>query len=60
RRDKADGPGVVVADVEVGRAAGPPHAPPGYWIQELDPVSKLGWRAQSWHGRRWYRRHVAP
>ena len=60
RRDKGDWPGVVVADVEVGRAASPERAPAGYWIQELDPVSKLGWHVQGWHGRRWYRRHVAP
>jgi len=60
RRAKSDGPGVVVADIEVGRAAGPHPLPAGYWIQELDPISKLGWHAQGWHGRRWYRRHVAP
>ena len=60
RRAGGDGPGVVVADVEAGRPAGPEHPPAGYWIRELDPVSKLGWHAQRWHGRRWYRRHVAP
>lgn len=60
RRAASDGPGVVVADVEVGRVADPERPPAGYWVQELDPVSKLGWRVQSWHGRRWYRRHVAP
>ncbi|HEX8502057.1 MAG TPA: carbon-nitrogen hydrolase family protein [Pyrinomonadaceae bacterium] len=60
RRDKRDGAGVVVADITVGRAAGPGRVPAGFWIQELDPVSKLGWHVQGWHGRRWYRRHVAP
>jgi predicted amidohydrolase len=60
RRAKGEGAGVVVADVEVGRVAGPAHAPAGFWIQQLDPVSRLGWHVQGWHGRRWYRRHVAP
>lgn len=60
RRDRGEGAGVVVADVEVGRVAAPEPAPAGFWIQELDPVSKLGWHVQGWHGRRWYRRHLAP
>jgi predicted amidohydrolase len=60
RRAGAEGAGVVVADVEVGRVAGRERLPSGFWIQELDPVSKLGWHVQGWHGRRWYRRHVAP
>jgi predicted amidohydrolase len=60
RRDAGEGAGVVVADVEVGRVASPAQVPPGFWVQELDPVSRLGWHVQGWHGRRWYRRHVAP
>ena len=60
RRAKGEGPGVVVADIEVGPVAAPERVPAGFWIQELDPVSKLGWHVQGWHGRRWYRRHVAP
>jgi hypothetical protein len=60
RRARGEGEGFVVADVEVGRAAAPGPAPEGFWIQELDPVSKFGWHVQGWHGRRWYRRHVAP
>ena len=59
RRAGGDGEGVVVADVEVGRVSSPERVPPGFWVQELDPISKLGWHVQGWHGRRWYRRHVA-
>jgi len=60
RRAAGEGPGVVVADVEVGRVESVEAAPAGFWVQELDPLSKAVWRAQGWHGRRWYRRHVAP
>ena len=60
RRARGDGAGVVVADVEVGRVSSSERVPPGFWVQELDPISKLGWHVQGWHGRRWYRRHVAP
>lgn len=59
RRGKNDGAGVVVADVEVGRVDSPDHTPSGFWIQNLDPISKFGWHVQGWHGRRWYQRHVA-
>jgi predicted amidohydrolase len=60
RRAKADGAGVVVADVEVGRVVSPQPIPAGFWIQELDSISSIGWHVQGWHGRRWYKRHVAP
>jgi hypothetical protein len=60
RRAKGDRSGVVVADVKAVRVASPERVPAGFWIQELDPVSKLGWHVQGWHGRRWYKRHVAP
>jgi hypothetical protein len=60
RRAGDEGEGVAVADVEVGRVEACERAPEGFWIQELDPLSKAGWRVQGWHGRRWYRRHVAP
>jgi predicted amidohydrolase len=60
RRSKDEGAGIVVADVEIKRVKANAALPAGFWIQELDPLSKLGWRVQGWHGRRWYRRHVAP
>ena len=60
RRAKGDGAGVVVADIEVGRVGDRAESPRGFWIQDLDPVSRVGWRVQGWHGRRWYKRHVAP
>ena len=59
RRAAGEGEGVVVADIEVGRTSTGEHEPTGFWIQELDPLSKAGWHLQGWHGRRWYRRHVA-
>ncbi|HEX8492554.1 MAG TPA: carbon-nitrogen hydrolase family protein [Pyrinomonadaceae bacterium] len=60
RRDASEGAGIVVADIEVGRVKTSEPELAGFWIQELDPLSKVGWHAQNWHGRRWYRRHVAP
>jgi predicted amidohydrolase len=49
---------VVVADVKVGRIEAVEREPAGFWIQELDPLSKAGWHLQGWHGRRWYRRRA--
>ena len=60
RRAGSEGAGIVVADVEAGRVKTSGPEPAGFWIQELDPLSKVGWHVQGWHGRRWYRRHVAP
>ncbi|MFN2492314.1 MAG: carbon-nitrogen hydrolase family protein [Pyrinomonadaceae bacterium] len=60
RRSKAEGAGVVVADVKVGQVNTGANMPAGFWVQKLDPLSKVGWHVQGWHGHRWYRRHVAP
>jgi predicted amidohydrolase len=60
RRGACEGAGVVVAEVEAVRVEAREPPPSGFWIQELDPLSKAGWHLQGWHGRRWYRRHVAP
>ena len=60
RRDAGRGEGVVVADVKPARVATRNAKPTGFWIEELDPLSKAAWHLQGWHGRRWYRRHVAP
>jgi predicted amidohydrolase len=60
RRAASAGAGIVVADIEVGRVNPSEPEPAGFWVQELDPLSKVGWHVQGWHGRRWYRQHVAP
>lgn len=58
RRSKDEGAGVVVADVAVKRVNPIAAVPAGFWIQELGPLSKSGWRVRDWHGRSWHRRHV--
>ena len=60
RRAGSEGAGIVIADVTVGRVDISEPERSGFWIQDLDPISKAGWHLQNWHGRRWYRRHVAP
>lgn len=60
RRAASEGPGIILADIDVGQVKTGEPEPSSFWIQELDPLSKLCWHVQGWHGRRWYRRHVAP
>ena len=60
RRAGSEGSGIVVADIEVGRIKTSEPERSGFWVQDLDPISKAGWHLQNWHGRRWYQRHVAP
>ena len=59
RRDACEGAGIVVADVKAARVETGDPKPHGFWIQELDTLSKANWHVQGWHGRRWYRRNVA-
>jgi predicted amidohydrolase len=58
-RDQADGEGIVVADVEVGRRAPTTHAPKGFWLHRRGALAAMTWHYQRVHGRRYYRRHVA-
>ena len=60
RRAGSEGSGIVVADIELGLVEASEPRAAGFWFQELDPLSKVGWLVLGWHGRRWYRRHVAP
>jgi hypothetical protein len=59
RRRAGEGEGFVVADIKPARIESAEPEPEGFWIHDLDPLSKAGWHLQGWHGRRWYRRHVA-
>lgn len=58
-RDRADGEGIVVADVEVGRRAPITQAPKGFWLHRRGALAAMTWHHQRLHGRRYYRRHVA-
>jgi predicted amidohydrolase len=59
-RSRDQGAGVVVADIKPGSVPTAEPIPDRFWILELDPISEyLGWRAQNWHGKRWYKRHGA-
>jgi hypothetical protein len=59
RRDAAQGPGFVLADVAIGRVPPLDDPPAGFWLHDRGPVPAEFWTYQNWHGRRWYRRHGA-
>ena len=52
-RGPDDGPGVVLAEIEIGRTPPLSDPPDRYWLPSVV------WHYQRWHGRRWYQRHVA-
>ncbi|MBX9981712.1 MAG: carbon-nitrogen hydrolase family protein [Mycobacterium gordonae] len=55
----SDGEGVVVADVSAGRCAPRTAVPHRFWLHPRGPLPFAVWHYQRWHGRRYYRRHVA-
>jgi predicted amidohydrolase len=59
RRDHAEGEGIVVADVEVGRRTPIAHAPKSFWLHQRGVLPAAVWHYQRLHGRRYYHRHVA-
>ncbi|MBA0046594.1 carbon-nitrogen hydrolase family protein [Mycobacteroides sp. LB1] len=58
-RRAADGPGIVLAEVAIGRAQPTLSVPEGFWLHKRGALPTAVWHYQRWHGRRWYRRHVA-
>jgi predicted amidohydrolase len=58
-RDKDQGEGVVVADIDVGRCAPKAQPPEGFWLHRRGLLPASAWHYQRLHGRRFYRRHVA-
>jgi predicted amidohydrolase len=59
RRDRREGPGFVVADVDLGRVPPSAQIPDRFWLHRRDPIAAYGWSHQKLIGRPWYRRHVA-
>ena len=59
RRERAEGAGFVVADVEAGRSAPLDEVPDRYWLHRRGFVPAAMWTLQRIHGRRWYERHTA-
>ena len=58
RRDRREGPGVVVADIEPGRRTPVDDIPAGFWFHDRGALSSFTWFYQRHHGKRWYRRHA--
>lgn len=58
RRDNAEGPGVVMADIEPGRVAPTATIPDKFWMHPRGVVPTLLWNYQRAHGKRWYARHT--
>ena len=59
RRDREEGPGIVVAEVELGRRPPRRDVPDRYWLHRRGAIPTLMWSYQRWLGRRWRRRHPA-
>ena len=57
-RDRREGEGFVIADVEPGRVTPARPIPDRFWLHRRDPIQWWAWNFQRLHGRRWYARHV--
>jgi predicted amidohydrolase len=58
RRDRREGEGIVVAEVEPGRTAPADPLPNGFWLHQRGAIATFLWHQQRAHGRRWYARHT--
>jgi predicted amidohydrolase len=58
RRDRREGAGYAIADVEPGRTTPLDPVPDSFWLHPRGPMPTAMWNLQRLHGKRWYRRHV--
>lgn len=57
-RTYADGEGIVVGEIELGRRNPSATAGTGFWLHRRGALPAAVWHYQRWHGRRWYRRNA--
>lgn len=58
RRERSEGAGVAIAEIEPGRVAPGAAVASRYWLHRRGPLPALTWHLQRAHGRRWYKRNV--
>src|SRR5262245_31365078 len=58
-RDRDQGEGFAIAEVEPGRRQPQREIPDRFWLHRRGATAVLAWNYQRLHGRRWYRDHVA-
>jgi predicted amidohydrolase len=58
RRDRREGPGHAIADVQPGRVPALDPLPRRFWLHRRGAVPTFMWHYQREHGRRWYARHT--
>jgi predicted amidohydrolase len=57
-RDRREGEGLAIADVEPGRVEPARTIPDRFWLHRRDPIAAFTWTYQRALGRRWYARNV--
>jgi predicted amidohydrolase len=58
RRDRREGAGFVVADVQPGRVPPADPLPRGFWLHPRGAIATVLWHYQREHGKRWYATHT--
>jgi predicted amidohydrolase len=59
RRDRGQGEGIAIADVEPARREPLRRPPDSFWLHDRGAIATFAWNYQRLHGRPWYRKHVA-
>ncbi|MGH2923135.1 MAG: carbon-nitrogen hydrolase family protein [Solirubrobacterales bacterium] len=59
RRDRDEGEGIAIAEVEPGRRTPLREPPDRFWLHDRGATAAFTLEYQRIHGRRWYRDHVA-
>ena len=58
-RDREQGEGVAIAELEPGRRTPVRDVPNRFWLHRRGAMAAFAWNYQRLHGRPWYRRHIS-
>lgn len=58
-RDHRKGQGIVTGKIRIGKTRPANIIPETYWLHKRGSLPAFAWTYQKWHGKRWYKKHVA-
>ncbi|MEN1969988.1 carbon-nitrogen hydrolase family protein [Lentibacillus sp. N15] len=58
-RDHRQGEGIITGEIKIGQTKPSKVISDAYWLHNRGPIPSIAWNYQRWHGKRWYKKHVA-
>lgn len=58
-RDRRQGEGIITGEISIKKSKPTKAVPKKYWLHKRGLIPTIAWTYQKWHGKHWYKKHVA-